>query len=452
MNDPVNGIGELERRITERLHDHSRRAPDGDGWEGILDRIERRGRARHRRRAATTGLVVVGLVGSLAVLTSGDDTRVSTTPAPPAADTGESPAPGVLPRLVLDVPGFVLTRAANSESTGPGPDLGPLLLYTAPGDGILGVGPVMFARLVPAGAAYGIGEGPAVTTVDIGGRPGRLVDGGGPVLSLGWPREDGSIVHLIAHDFANDGLLAAGRALEGALALGQDPPTSLGGLALARATRPEGSRWDQTEVSYRSGSRVVELRLTTGGPYEHDSLLLDRLASATSWRTASFDGTAANLATYQQSPDVSPGEQARTLIWIAGDGVVAELAAQGLTEAEIEAAAASIREIDEAAWGDLVARFDGRTGGPEEDEGRDPLPAMAEICQLRDRWLATHAAGDPDVEAALVAQLGSVLAKGRAAGLGETGDILVVAQRLLDAMAAGDTAAVSSIPEGGACS
>ena len=60
MND--NGVDELERQIADRLHGHSRLAPDSDGWEGILDRIEQRGRARHRRRAAATGLVVVGMV------------------------------------------------------------------------------------------------------------------------------------------------------------------------------------------------------------------------------------------------------------------------------------------------------------------------------------------------------------------------------------------------------
>ena len=60
--------------------------------------------------------------------------------------------------------------------------------------------------------------------------------------------------------------------------------------------------------------------------------------------------------------------------------------------------------------------------------------------------------GDGAVEAASVADLEAMLEKGEAAGLGPTGDILVVAQRLLDAMAAGDDALVSSIPEGGACS
>ncbi len=79
MNGQGHGVDELERRISERLQSHSRLAPDGDGWEAILDRIEQRGRARHRRRAATTGLVLVGMVGALVVVTGGDGTRVRTT-------------------------------------------------------------------------------------------------------------------------------------------------------------------------------------------------------------------------------------------------------------------------------------------------------------------------------------------------------------------------------------
>ena len=447
------GVDELERQIADRLNGHSRRAPDNDGWEAILDRIEHRGRARHRRRAATTGLVMVGMVASLVVLTGDDDTtRVSTTSAGPATPALSTPA-GSLPRLVLDFPGFDLTRAAHSEAGGPGPDLGPLLVYTAPGDGLLGVGPVVFARLVPAGAAYGIGDGPDMKPVDVDGQPGRLIATSGTVTSLGWPREDGSLVHLIAHGLPDDDLLAAGQALEGALALGQAAPTTLpGGIALSRVTRPEGSRWDQTEVSYGSGSRLVELRLTTGGAYEHDSLVLDRMASSSSWRSASVDGRAANLATYQGSDDVA--QQARTLIWVVDDGAVAELTSHGLTEAELEAAAASIRQIDEGQWDELVARFEGAP-----PVGQEVAPAADAYGRVHGRDLRHPGpvAGGPGRRRRRSCGRGGGRSAGhRREGPGgrarPDGDILVVAQRLLDAMAAGDDALVSSIPEGGACS
>ncbi len=452
----MNGIDGLERQIAERLHGHSRMAPDNDGWEAILDRIEHRGRARHRRRAATTGLVAAGMVGALVVVLPGDDaTRVSTTPAGPTA-TSPSATDGVavgagLPRLVLDVAGFELTRAANTDDGSPYPDLGPLLVYGAPGDGILGPGPVLFVRVVPAGASYGIGDGPDVREVDIGGRPGRIfsISAG---LSLGWSREDGSLVHLLAIGLAEDDVVVAGQTL--AEALGHEPPTTLpGGFELRRSTPADLSPSSQAEVDYRFEGGSASLRLLSGGTYRLDDLLVDRLVSSVDWRSTTVDGRPAVLSTYQGSTGV--GGPGRTVMWALTDGVVAELTAHGLTETELEAAAATIHPVDEGEWQSLLARSDALQPALTPDQLRVEAVhgvVSGEICQARDRWLQARAAGDIRGATAAMADLGLVLEKGEVGGLGETGDILVVAQRLLDAMAAGDDAVVSSIPEGGACS
>ncbi|HVF13175.1 MAG TPA: hypothetical protein VM942_01180 [Acidimicrobiales bacterium] len=459
MGGPMGGVDELERRLSERLQGHGRMAPDGDGWQGILERIEQRGRARHRRRAAATGLVAVGIVGSLVVVSGDDTTRVRTTSAPPAtappAGTSEFAAAAALPHLVLDVPGFELIGASADVTGGPEPDIGPLLVYAVPGDGLVGPGPAMFARLVPAGTSYGIGDGAEVKEVDVAGRPGRLLSpDGAAAVSLGWQREDGSIVHLIAVGVADEDVAAAGTAMEEALVREQAPPATLPGtFELRRATPPEATASSLAEVVYAARERHVQLRLTSGTTYRLDSLVLDRLASSGSWRPAVVDGKSGVMATYQDVGDAAGA--ARTLMWAFSDGVVAELTAQGLTEAEMEAAAASIREVDDAEWNELLARFVERPSGPEEAAGEDPLRDLTiEICHLRDRWLAAHAVGTQGrpVEAGVVGQLESVIEKGRAAGLGDRSDILVVAERLGAAMAAGDAAAVSSIPEGGACS
>ncbi len=446
-----NGVDELERRIADRLHGHSRRAPDNDGWEAISDRITARARARRRRRAAATGLVVAGMVGALVVELPGDvRTQVSTTPAGPAASVA-GPVVGGLPRLVLDVPGFELSHASTSDDTDPFPDLGPLLVYGTPGDGLLGPGPVVFVRLVPAGASYGIGDGPEVQSVDVAGRPGRIFSTGVPNVFLGWPRADGSIVHLLGVGLRGDELVDAGGLIEEALAAGQAPPTTLpGGVELRRSTPADVSPSRQAEVDYRFEGGSVGFRLLTGRDYRLDNLLLDRLASSIAWQATTVDGKPAVLSTYQGSSGV--GGSGRTLLWAVADGVVAELTAHGLTDAEIEAAAAAIHPVDEATWGELLAR----SAALDAPEGSTPDALddglTAELCQARNAWLKARAIGDGGVEAASLANLDTLLEKGKAGGLGDTGDILVVARRLLDAMAAGDDALVSSIPEGGACS
>ncbi len=313
----------------------------------------------------------------------------------------------------------------------------------------------MFARLVPTGASYGIGDGPAVKETDVAGRPGRLIDSGA-ARSLGWVRADGSIVHLIAVDVSPADLVEAGRAIEEAAGKGGPPPTGLpGGIELRRTTPSDTSPASLAEVSYESGPRSVGLRLTTGGTNRLDNLLLDRLASSGGWRPATVNGRSAVLSTYQEAGVAGLADQPRTLMWSMDDGVVAELTAQGLTEAEIEEVAASIREVDPGEWDGLMEQATARQSVPVPGAAeRDALhgEVARAICQARNVWLRAVEAGDADVEATAVADLEAVLEKGRTAGLGETGDILVVAERLLEAMAAGDSVAVSSTPEGGACS
>jgi len=205
-------------------------------------------------------------------------------------------------------------------------------------------------------------------------------------------------------------------------------------------------------VTYASPNRSVTLRLTGGGANRLDDLVLDRLASSGGWRPATVAGKPAVLSTYDAPPDT--GSVAKTLMWAHGDGVVAELTAQGLTEAELEAAAASIHEVDAPGWDALVARYGPRTvPSAAPGTGSDQLAEVTvAICQLQARWLSAEAAGDHGAEAAAVEELGNVLDKGRATGLGADSDILVVAERLLDAMASRDLAAIRAIPEGGACS
>ncbi|MEA2844341.1 MAG: hypothetical protein QOJ69_2012, partial [Actinomycetota bacterium] len=280
-------VDELERHLADQLHAIGGLAPDADGWDGIHHRLAARRRARTRLRVAGVAVVLVAMVAVLVPLSGRGDR-----PTHVASD------PQGFPRMILDLPGYDLVHADSSEDTGPQADTGQLLVYGDAGPGLLGTGAVVFVRLVPAGAPYGIGQ-PAdtdksgsTTPVDIAGRPGRLLKYSPLATSLGWPRSDETLVHVIATGVADDALADMGRSIEAALAQGLAPPTDLGdGLVLRRSDPVDTGPSSHGEATYTGpANRTVDLRLTSGGPARLDDLVVDRLASAGEWKPLTVDG------------------------------------------------------------------------------------------------------------------------------------------------------------------
>ena len=240
-----NGTDELERHLADQLHGIGGLAPAGDGWEGIHHRLAARRRTRTRLRVAGVAVVLLAVVGVLVPLSDrGDRTQVASDPQG-------------FPRLVLDLAGYELVHADQAEDIAPPGDTGELLVYGDAGPGLLGTGEVVFVRLVPAAAPYGIGESDSSVTVDIAGQEGRLLDYSVLTTSLGWPRADGTLVHVIAAGIPDDTLANMARSIESAMAEGRAPLTELGdGLALRRSGSLDLAR--PATARSRTGDRRTE--------------------------------------------------------------------------------------------------------------------------------------------------------------------------------------------------
>ncbi len=268
---------------------------------------------------------------------------------------------------------------------------------------------------------------------------------------MGWPRADGTLVHVIAAGIPDDTLANMARSIETAVAEGRAPLTELGdGLALRRRGSLDLSPSRHGEVTYRGPeNRTVDLRLLSGGPTRLDGLVLDRLASAGSWRALTVGRQPAVESTYADGPEAGP--PTRAVMWMVRPGVVAELVARGLSDEEIGVALASIEEVDEVKWDALVAKTAAPnrptdSGPPAAESGTESLHTafLAELCKASSVWLHAIEVGDAGGRDTVAADIHSVRDKGEAAGLGRDGDIIVIADRIVAAVDAGDADAVRS--------
>ncbi len=314
------------------------------------------------------------MVGSLVVLTGDDGTRLSTTsPAGTGRAGGLAPGrrrpapPGARrPRVRAD-PGGRATRPGC-----PFPDLGPLLVYGAPGDGLLGLGPGGVRPAGPGGRGRtGSATGPRCRrSTSPGGR-----DASSPratvTVSLGWPRADGSLVHVLAVGMSDDDLLAGGPGDRDT----RSPPAMPLPADHARRHRAADGRLPPTR-SRRGTPRSTTNRAAarSGSASSAAASTASTTSCSTGWPRAPAGGRPPSPAPRPSSaPTRRSGDRAGvvSLIWAVDDGVVAELTAHGLSDAEIEAAAASIHQVDEAAWNEV------RSHGP--------TPSRPSRCRARPR-------------------------------------------------------------------
>lgn len=189
----------------------------------------------------------------------------------------------------------------------------------------------------------------------------------------------------------------------------------------------------------------MELRLQTGGEWRLDDLVRDRLVGASASRSVVVQGAPGVVTTYH-----GPGRH-HSVMWTARPGVVAEVRADDVSAADAVALAQLVKEVDEEAWRDLLARFQGASPLAPTYEGAGPDRRLEEVtstlCELRGAWLAGPAGevGRADVEE----RVRDLRATAAAEQLDRNSDIVVVLDDLVEAMHSGRADAVHAIPAGG---
>lgn len=419
----------LERGLTQGLRSIAAHAPSGGGWDAIHGRIAHRRRARGRRRVAVATMMVVVVAAGLASTVGGDGRRQIV--------AGPPPAPGALPRLVLDLDGWAFLGATElagaPAEAGPG---GTLTVLARPDAGL--AGPALFVRTVPDGARYGFGEqSPIARTVDIGDRTGYLQVSSSIASSLGWLLGDGSGVHLVSLRLSDDQLMAAARALriDAAGAVGWAVDGLPAGLVALRTSQSEPLSPSFAEAAYRGpNGESVKVLAQAAGQFAVDDYVFDRVSAARQVSEVGVDGVTGVLSTYEV------GDR-RSLIWAVRPGFLAEMDGTDLTDAQLVAAAESLRAANDDEWAKLLAF----ARPPEPGQSSANFAATAHLgqtrCLLRDKWLAS---GDRATRDAAALELSDLIVRYRAEGVEPNGDIFVVVDRLTAAMRSGDVAAVQA--------
>jgi hypothetical protein len=206
------------------------------------------------------------------------------------------------------------------------------------------------------------------------------------------------------------------------------------GLVPLRTTASEPTTTRSAETAYQGpNGESMKVSAQPGGQYVVDDYVLDRAAAAREVSEVEVDGVPAVLSTYEL------GDR-RSLIWAVRPGFMAEMDGTDLTDAQLVAAAESLRVAGDEEWARLLA-----TVGPEQP-GQSPANTDAienlgqTRCVLRDEWLAGDRAGRD----AVARKLSDIVARYRAEGIEPNGDIFLVVDRLIAAMQSGDVAAVEA--------
>ena len=416
--------------------------PTPTGWDGIHHRLEARRRVRARARVAGVAVALVAMVAVLIPLAGGGDR-----PTQVASD------PQAFPRLVLDLPGYELVHADSSEDVAPREDTGQLLVYGDAGPGLLGTGAVVSVRLVPAGAPYGIGENDSNVRVDIGGREGRLLDYGSLTTSLGWPRADGTLVHIVAAGVADDPLVNMARSIEAAMTEGRGPLTALGdGLTLRRTGSLDTGPSNHGEVAYTGPeNRTVDLRLTSGGPTSLDDLVVrpagvGRLLDPAHRRRPAGGGEhlhgRSRGGAADPGGDVGGPSRRRGRAGHPGPVRRRDRNGAGLDQGDRRGRVGGTgRQVQGCQRADIRLGFAPTPRLPRQTSRPTPC-SIAEMCKASYAWLHAVEVGDAGGRVTMTADLHSLRDKGEAAGLGNDSDIILIADRIVAAADAGDADAV----------
>lgn len=433
----MNGIDSVEHDLIAHLRSQGDRAPDREGWNGVLDRVQQRERRRRHRRTTTTALALVAVFGAMLSLAnrSGLDGR--------AVETGPvAGAEAQLPRFLLDVAGYQLDSASQLDAPAdPAPETrrsGPLRLsvLTEPGRGY--DGRVLFVTVAAPGSHYGVGDRSSeARAVPVAGHDAWLQQYSTlPVWSLGWYTPEEAAVHLVGLRLSEDALVAAGGDLrvmdDGAVSWASGGPS---GLVEQRTVDLPLDARSTAEVRYVGDDGQLTLRIQDGGQPVLDDLVRDRAVASAEIRQVEVGGVPAVLARYEAGSRSS-------LMWEIRPGVVAELVARGAVHDDIAEVAGSVTEVGQADWQAVLAPF-----APPANDPAAVADITVKVCQVRAQWLE---ADGPD-RAASTRTFASLRPYALSRGVDERSDILADIDRLTTAMVAGDEATVRATPVDGNC-
>ena len=345
----------------ERIADHAAAPSDAN------QRVARRLQVRRRRRRATTGLIGLAAIGGLAVGVSGlapprEDQQIAVAAdgtdtdrsTDPALEPVVQPAPGELPRLTIDMPGLDLVRAAIGTT-----EFSEGLLQSPPSTWWFQSfrpasddwsGPGVY---VQTGSRDGLSLGetaPGWTPVDVNGHSAVLHTRPDGRASLGWHLPDGTTALVTAHDVSTDELVALARSMQlrpdaQGWAIGDLPSGLVPVLDEAVSHRPRG---DSHGLTFAGDVGRVDLHSST-----------DTATSAEGRIAGELDGPVAAVSNTTvrgiAAAVVRRADDETRVFWFDRDlGIEHYLIIDSALSDQVEAIIASITELDEATWNDLL--------------------------------------------------------------------------------------------------
>jgi hypothetical protein len=337
----------LEDRLN-RLADGLIAPPTPEAREAIGLRTGVLRRRRRARQAAGVGaLVLAAVAGSIAV----------TRDTAPEAQTDFADPHAALPALTLDVDGWDVVEAEDTEAQTPAAASdGVVQLFHKAGDVD---GPTIALRHQAAGDPVLPLEGADEDAVTIGEVTGYLRQTGAEDFVLRWaPPLGDNAAEIEAHGLARDEVLAFARRLESRDDELQNPPLPGDVFGFEATYLPDGLEEDTVPV-------------TADEPAPARRLVAER-ASARAELTIEASGDVAYWATVDDLQSAGPAEQVTvmdhpaflagrpdelgwTVVWQPRGATTARITFSGVDRSEIDKVVAGLREIGDDEWDTLVS-------------------------------------------------------------------------------------------------
>jgi hypothetical protein len=337
----------LEDRLN-RLADGLVAPPTPEAREAIGHRTGVLRRRRRARQAAGVGaLVLAAVAGSIAV----------TRDTAPEAQTDFADDGAAVPALTLDVDGWDVVQAVDTEAETPAAASdGSVQLFHVPGDG---EGPTIVLRHHAAGDPVLPLEGAAEEDVAIGEVRGYLRQTGAEDFELRWaPPLGDNAAEIEARGLARDEVLAFARGLESRDDEIQNPPLPGTVFGFDATNLPEGVEEDAGALA--SDEPALARRVVAESASASAELTIEATGEAAYRATLSdleLSGKPAEPLTVMGEPGFAvehPDEFRWTVIWQPRPATTAKLVLSGVDRAMIDGIVSGLREIDEDEWDALV--------------------------------------------------------------------------------------------------
>jgi hypothetical protein len=336
----------LEDRLN-RLADGLIAPPTPEAREAIGHRTGVLRRRRRARQAAGVGaLVLAALAGSIAV----------TRDTAPEAQTDFADPHAALPALTLDVDGWDVVEAEETEAETPAAASdGSVQLFYKAGDA---EGPSIVLRHHAAGDPVFPLEGADEEAVVIDEVTGYLQQTGAEDFVLRWaPPVGDNAAEIEARGLTRDEVLAFARRLESRDDELQNPPLPGDVFGFEATYLPEGL---EEEKDAATDERAPVRRLVAQSASALAELTIEASGDAAYWATVSdleqSGGPPEQLTVMGHPAYLVEHLDAFgwTVVWQPRAAVTAEMTLSGIDRAAIDRVVAGLREIDEDEWDALV--------------------------------------------------------------------------------------------------